>query len=74
MSDTTNNENSAQTAPDPSTILCRIVDVDTAIQNSFQRFLGSEGKTLEELANLIREELSKMELFAPNPGDIPSQG
>lgn len=51
---------------DPSTILCRIVDVNAAIQNSFQRFLQSEGKTLEELANLMREEMSQLELFAPS--------
>jgi len=55
-----------ENGPDPSTILCRVVDVNTAIQNSFRRFLESEGKTLEDLANLIREEMSQMELFIPN--------
>jgi len=54
------------TEPDPSTILCRIVDVNTAIQNSFQRFLEVETKTLEDLANIMREEMSKIELFAPS--------
>lgn len=53
------------TGPDPSTILCRIVDVNNAIQLSFQRFLQSENKTLEDLATLMQEEMSKIELFAP---------
>jgi hypothetical protein len=51
--------------PDPSTILCRVIDVNAAIQNSFKRFLDAEGKTLEDLAMLLREEMSTMELFAP---------
>jgi hypothetical protein len=59
--------------PDPSTVLCRVVDVDTAMQNSFRRFLESEGKMLEELAGIIREELSKMELFVPNLAEPPSE-
>jgi hypothetical protein len=54
-----------QVEHNPSTILCRIVDVNTAIQNSFQRFFQSEGKTLEELASLMREEMSQIELFVP---------
>ena len=51
--------------PDPNTVLCRIVDINVAIQSSFQRFLESETKTLEDLANLMREEISRVELFAP---------
>lgn len=53
------------TGPDPSTILCRIIDVNNAIQQSFQRFLQSESKTLEDLAAMMQEEMSKIELFAP---------
>lgn len=60
-----------QAEHDPSTILCRIVDVNTAIQNSFQRFFQSEGKTLEELASLMREEMSQIELFAPSTEPSP---
>lgn len=51
--------------PDSSTILCRIVDVNNAIQNSFKKFLDSESKTLDDMANLLREEMSQIELFAP---------
>lgn len=58
--------------PDPSTILCRIVDVNNAIQNTFKRFLDSEGQSLDELATLLREELSKVELFAPSSPDEQS--
>ena len=58
--------------PDPNTVLCRIVDINVAIQSSFQRFLESETKTLEDLANLMREEMSKVELFAPAI-DTPQQ-
>lgn len=64
MSETTTTQAGTH-EPDPSTILCRIVDVNGAIQNSFQRFLEGETKTLEDLANLMREEMSKIELFAP---------
>ena len=52
---------------DTSLILCRIVDVNSAIQKSFQKFLEVEGKTLEDLANIMREELSTLELFTTNP-------
>lgn len=69
MSEETTNtttETTTTTEPDPSTVLCRIVDVNGAIQTSFQRFVEIETKTLEELANLLREEMSKIELFVPN--------
>lgn len=52
--------------PDPTTILCRIVDVNSAIQNSFKRFLDSESQSLDDFAGLLREELTKIELFAPS--------
>jgi hypothetical protein len=52
--------------PDPNTVLCRIVDVNNAIQNSFKKFLDTEGKTLDDLANFLREEMSQIELFAPS--------
>jgi len=58
--------NQSENLPDPQNILCRIVDVNSAIQNSFQRFIESENKSLDDLANLLREEMSKIELFAPN--------
>jgi len=70
MSEETTNtttETTTTTEPEPSTVLCRIVDVNGAIQTSFQRFVESETKTLEELTNLMREEMSKIELFAPAP-------
>jgi hypothetical protein len=57
--------------PDPQTILCRVVDVNNAIQNSFVKFTETENKTLEELANLLKEEMSKIELFAPQI--VPNQ-
>lgn len=49
--------------PDPNKLLCKIVDVNVAIQNSFKQFVEKEGKTLDELAELLREEMSKIELF-----------
>ena len=52
-------------SPDPQTILCRIVDVNSAIQTSFQKFVESENKTLDGLAETLRNELSKLELFIP---------
>jgi len=54
------------TGPDPSTILCRVIDVNSAIQSSFTRFMDFETKTLEDFATLLRDEMSKIELFAPN--------
>ena len=60
--------------PDPRTILCRVVDVNGAIQNSFMKFLESEGKTLEDLASLIRDELGQMELFAPQTTTESTEG
>jgi len=63
---TVTSELTAETSgPDIRTILCRVVDVNTAIQSSFMKFLESEGKTLEDLATLIKDELGQMELFAP---------
>jgi len=60
-----NTQTQATDGPDPATILCRIVDVNNAIQQSFQRFLQTENKTLDELAELMRDEMSRIELFAP---------
>jgi hypothetical protein len=54
-----------QQGSDPSTILCSVVDINQAIQNTFKKFLNTEGKTLEDLANMLREEMSQIELFAP---------
>lgn len=44
-------------------VLCRLNDVNTAIHNSFQKLIESETKSLQELADSLREELSKMDLF-----------
>lgn len=52
--------------PDPQTILCKVVDVNLAIQNSFKRFIEADSKTLEDLVLFLREEMSHLELFAPN--------
>ena len=51
--------------PDPKTILCRVMDVNSAIQTSFKKFVESDNKTLDDLANILRDEMSKMELFVP---------
>jgi len=42
-----------------------VVDVDSAVQNTFKRFIEGEKSSLEDFSNIIREELSKMELFVP---------
>ena len=59
--------------PNPTNILCRVVDVNSAIQNSFKKFLESEGKTLDDLANFLREEMSQIELFATGDAETPAQ-
>ena len=58
-------EDTVTNNPDPRTILCRVVDVNTAIQNSFVKFTETENKTLEDFAIILRDEMSKIELFAP---------
>jgi len=65
MSEETTEQTQAE-GTDVSMILCRVIDVNSAIQNSFTRFIDSETKTLDDLALLLREEMSKIELFAPN--------
>lgn len=67
-------EETTPAGPDPSTILCRIVDVNQAIQNSFKRFMDAEAKSLEDLAVLLREEMSQIELFAPASEAPPPVG
>jgi hypothetical protein len=42
-----------------------VVDVDSAVQNTFKRFIEEEKTSLEDFSSIIREELSKMELFVP---------
>jgi hypothetical protein len=59
------NEQNQSTGPDPRTVLCRVVDVDSAVQNTFKRFIEEEKTSLEDFSSIIREELSKMELFVP---------
>ena len=67
-------ETTQQTGPDPSTVLCRVVDVNQAIQDAFQKFIEAESKSLEELAHALRDELSKMELFAPAQAEESKAG
>lgn len=54
------------TQVDPRNVLCRVVDVNSAIQDAFQKFVNSEKKSLDELAEVLREELSQIEFFAPS--------
>ena len=54
---------------DPQNVLCKVTDVSSAIEKSFQKFIDEEKKSLDELANCLREELSKMELFVPGNSD-----
>lgn len=58
---------------DPRLILCRVVDVNQAIQSSFARFIESENKSLEDFAMLLREEMSRIELFVPSTTATPQQ-
>ena len=58
-------EEEKNTVKDPQNVLCRISDVNHAIQTSFQRFVNEEKKSLEDLADCLKDELSKMELFVP---------
>jgi len=51
------------------TLLCRVVDVELSLLNAFRRFAEEEKSSLEDMMNLAREELSKMELFAPKLAD-----
>lgn len=57
---------------DPKTILCRVIDVEAALAKSFQRFVEEQKGSLEELVDLARQELSKMELFVSAPNDTTS--
>ena len=50
-------------------LLCRVADVELSILSAFKRFVDEEKSTLEDMMNLAREELSKMELFAPKVTD-----
>lgn len=59
-------ENLSQ-GPDPQTVLCKVIDVEAALGRSFQRFIEEKKGSLEDLVGIAREELSKMELFIPNP-------
>ena len=67
------NEQTQLTNPDPRIVLCRVVDVDGAVQATFKRFIDEQKTSLDDFANIIREELSKMELFVPtNLTDVAS--
>ena len=46
-------------------LLCRVVDVEFSLLAAFKRFVEEEKSSLEDMMQLAREELSKMELFAP---------
>lgn len=54
------------------TLLCRVVDVESSLLSAFKRFVEEEKKSLEDMMNLAREELSKMDLFAPKVTDDTS--
>lgn len=47
-------------------LLCRVVDVESSLLMAFKRFSEEQKSSLEDMMNLVREELSKMELFMPN--------
>jgi len=53
-------------------LLCRVVDVELSLLTAFKRFVEEEKSSLEDMMNLAREELSKMELFAPKVTDDTS--
>ncbi len=65
-----------QAAEQPTTqrqeLLCRVVDVELSLLTAFKRFVEEEKSSLEDMMNLAREELSKMELFAPKVTDDTS--
>lgn len=65
-----------QTVEQPATqrqeLLCRVVDVELSLLTAFKRFVEEEKSSLEDMMNLAREELSKMELFAPRVTDDTS--
>lgn len=46
-------------------LLCRVVDVETSLLTAFQRFIEEKKSSLEDMMLLAKEELSKIELFAP---------
>lgn len=50
-------------------LLCRVVDVEFSLLAAFKRFVEEEKSSLEDMMQLAREELSKMELFAPKVTD-----
>lgn len=50
-------------------LLCRVVDVELSLLGALRRFVEEEKSSLEDMMNLMREELSKMELFAPKFDD-----
>lgn len=61
----------AQTATEGSDsirqhLLCKVVDVESALLTAFQRFVEEKKSSLEDMMLLAKEELSKMELFAPS--------
>lgn len=68
-----NEQTEAQAAEQPATqrqeLLCRVVDVEFSLLAAFRRFVEEEKSSLEDMMNLAREELSKMELFAPKVAD-----
>lgn len=54
-------------------LLCKVVDVESALLTAFQRFVEEKKSSLEDMMLLAKEELSKMELFAPSLNvDTPS--
>jgi len=54
-------------------LLCKVVDVESALLTAFQRFVEEQKSSLEDMMLLAKEELSKMELFAPRT-DVDAAG
>lgn len=74
MSDNVQNQQQQDDQPsfDRDKILCRVVDVEQALLSSFKRFVEENKASLEDLMLIAKEELSKMELFAPKLTDDAS--
>ena len=59
----------SQVNVDHSKLLCRVVDVEASIGKSLQRFVEEKKSSLDDLVDLMRVELSKIELFNPSSDD-----
>ena len=73
MSEQETTQEDAQANELRSRLLCRVVDVESALLNAFQRFVEEQKNSLEDMMILAKEELSKMELFAPRVGQADEE-